>query len=178
MLALASTEAKNKALIASAESLRRRKGEILSENAKDMEDGTCGKLFLCNGIELDTNDNDSYDLVYSTITMQHIPVYDIRLNYLREFYRVLRAGGWVSIQMCFGIPKSPSVSYYENAYDAKGTNGECDVMISDVSQIKDDLELVGFSKEYTTVGGSNVLAIDGTESLTSLECRILDKLTI
>ena len=38
-LALASTEAKNKALIEAAESLRRRKNEILSENAKDMAAG-------------------------------------------------------------------------------------------------------------------------------------------
>ncbi len=39
ILATASTEAKNKALIAAADSLRRRKNEILSENAKDMEAG-------------------------------------------------------------------------------------------------------------------------------------------
>jgi len=39
VLATASTEAKNKALCAAAESLRRRKNEILSENAKDMEAG-------------------------------------------------------------------------------------------------------------------------------------------
>jgi len=39
VLALASTEAKNKALLAVAESLSRRKNEILSENAKDMEAG-------------------------------------------------------------------------------------------------------------------------------------------
>ena len=39
VLALASTEAKNKALIATAESLRRRKNGILSENAKDMTAG-------------------------------------------------------------------------------------------------------------------------------------------
>ena len=38
-LANAPTEAKNKALLAAAESLRRRKNEILSENAKDMEAG-------------------------------------------------------------------------------------------------------------------------------------------
>ena len=39
VLALAPTEAKNKALLAAADSLRRRKKEILSENAKDMEAG-------------------------------------------------------------------------------------------------------------------------------------------
>ena len=39
VLACAPTEAKNKALTEAADSLRRRMGEILSENAKDMAAG-------------------------------------------------------------------------------------------------------------------------------------------
>ena len=56
VLALASTEAKNKALIASAESLRRRKGEILSENAKDMEAGAKKGLSAAMLDRLELND--------------------------------------------------------------------------------------------------------------------------
>ena len=56
VLALASTEAKNKALIATAESLRRRKNGILSENAKDMAAGAKKGLSAAMLDRLDLND--------------------------------------------------------------------------------------------------------------------------
>jgi len=56
VLALASTEAKNKALIATAESLRRRKNGILSENAKDMAAGAKKGLSAAMLDRLELND--------------------------------------------------------------------------------------------------------------------------
>ena len=56
VLALASTEAKNQALITAAESLRLRKGEILSENAKDMAAATQKGLSAAMLDRLELND--------------------------------------------------------------------------------------------------------------------------
>ena len=56
VLALASTEAKNKALIATAESLRRRKNGILSENPKDMAAGAKKGLSAAMLDRLELND--------------------------------------------------------------------------------------------------------------------------
>jgi ubiquinone/menaquinone biosynthesis C-methylase UbiE len=102
-------------------------------------------LYTCNGTDLDNVPNDRYDLVMSTIVMQHICVYEIRKNYFKEFFRVLCSGGFISIQMGFGIPSPLSVSYYENYYDASSTNRGCDVAIGNPDEIKRDLEEIGFT---------------------------------
>ena len=80
----------------------------------------------------------------STITLQHICVYDIRFNYLKEFYRVLKPGGLLSIQMGYGEGKAGAVDYYCNNYDATSTNSNCDTMVTDVEQPINDLGKIGF----------------------------------
>jgi ubiquinone/menaquinone biosynthesis C-methylase UbiE len=108
------------------------------------------KLILCNGVNLSNIPNDEYDIVMSTICMQHICVYEIRLNYLKEFYRVLKPGGYVTIQMGYGVPSPQSVDYYENNYDALSTNRGCDTNISDYTQVEKDLMSIGFKNfKYT-----------------------------
>ena len=101
-------------------------------------------LILCNGIDLNNINNDEYDIVMSTICMQHICVYEIRLNYLKEFYRVLKPNGYVTIQMGYGSPSPLTVDYYDNNYDASTTNRGCDTNISDYTQIEKDLLNIGF----------------------------------
>ena len=101
-------------------------------------------LYKCNGVDLSEITNNMYDIVYSTICMQHICVYDIRFNLFKEFYRVLRSGGSICIQMGFGNIHPNGVKYYDNHYDAISTNGFQDVMIDDVNQIKTDLENIGY----------------------------------
>ena len=101
-------------------------------------------LILCNGIDLNRIDNETYDIVMSTICMQHICVYDIRFNYLKEFYRVLKNGGHITIQMGYGNPSPSCVDYYDNYYEATSTNRGCDTNISDYKQIEKDLLSIGF----------------------------------
>jgi ubiquinone/menaquinone biosynthesis C-methylase UbiE len=101
-------------------------------------------VILCNGIDLSSIDDKTYDIVMSTISMQHICVYDIRFNYLKEFYRVLKNGGHITIQMGYGTPSPMSVDYYENCYTATSTNRGCDTNISDYTQIEKDLLKIGF----------------------------------
>jgi ubiquinone/menaquinone biosynthesis C-methylase UbiE len=105
-------------------------------------------LFLCNGVNLDKIKSNEYNIVMSTICMQHICVYEIRLNYLKEFYRVLKPGGFVTIQMGYGrtspVPGKVIHDYYDNNYDALGTNGMNDTSVADPSQIEKDLTSIGF----------------------------------
>jgi len=106
---------------------------------------TNSKLFVCNGVDLNIIKDNSYDIIMSTITLQHISVWDIRMNYFKEFYRVLRSGGVLCIQMGFGSPSPSTVFYHENYYDAPATNRSFDCEIAYPSQIQEDIYRAGFS---------------------------------
>lgn len=108
------------------------------------------RLYSCNGVDLSEIPDARYDVVMSTIAMQHICVYDIRYQYLKEFFRVLRPGGWVTLQMGFGSPSPSTVPYHANHYEARSTNRGCDVEVASPSQLEDDLLSIGFKDfEYT-----------------------------
>jgi len=115
------------------------------------------KLYLCNGIDLDKIPSSTYDVIMSTICFQHIRVYDIRYNLLKEFYRVLKPKGVITMQMGFG-PETlikKSVPYHTNYYDAPGTNGQIDTRVESPDELKNDLEQIGFTnfKYYITSTG-------------------------
>ena len=103
-----------------------------------------GNLYVNNGMDLSVIKNDSYDIIMSTICFQHICVYDIRKNYLKEFYKVLKPGGKLTMQMGFGTNHPRTVDYYENFYDAEGTNSMCDTRVESHEQLKKDLTDIGF----------------------------------
>lgn len=114
--------------------------EWLQHNRIQESDAT---LYLCNGRDLADVPSDHYDVITSTICMQHICVYDIRKNLFKEFFRVLKNGGKISIQMAYGA-KHGSKNYFENFYHAGLTNGGCDVIIENPNHLKDDLTDIGF----------------------------------
>lgn len=101
------------------------------------------RLYTCNGTDLRDIPGDEYDFVMSTIVLQHIAVHEIRFNYLRELFRVMRPGGLWSFQMGFGEGWGKA-GYYENRYDAKGTNSRHDTLVTDPAQVEHDLERIGF----------------------------------
>lgn len=101
-------------------------------------------FYVNNGVDLQNIEPNQYDVVMSTITLQHICVYDIRKNLFKEFHRVLKDGGVFTAQMGFGHPSPMTVGYYENYYDANVTNRGCDVCIESSKQLEDDLIEVGF----------------------------------
>jgi len=105
-------------------------------------------LYKCNGYDLDIIGNNVYDLVLSTITLEHIAVYDIRLNYFKEFYRVLKNNGILTFQMTYGPTnikhRQSQINYYSNDYTIVGTNGLHDVRIDCPEQLIKDLEKCGF----------------------------------
>jgi ubiquinone/menaquinone biosynthesis C-methylase UbiE len=112
---------------------------LVSKNYKDNF-----KFYVNNGVDLDCLPENEYDFVMSTITLQHIAVYDIRFNLLKGMFRVMKSRGVLSIQMGYGDNGYGKSDYYANDYDAKGTNSKHDVIVSDVNEIRRDLAKIGF----------------------------------
>lgn len=100
-------------------------------------------LYQNNGIDLQELKSNEYDFVMSTIALQHIAVYEIRYNLLSEMFRTMKKGGVLSIQMGYGRGYGKA-EYYENAYDAKGTNTKHDVIVPTAKCIYSDLIKIGF----------------------------------
>jgi len=98
----------------------------------------------CNGVSLDVIQDNTYDFIMSTIALQHICVHDIRFNYFKEFFRVMKSGGVLSFQMGFGTKHPNTRDYYDNYYDATGTNSACDVRVTDPNDIINELKSIGF----------------------------------
>lgn len=107
-------------------------------------------LWQTDGISLNPIPNHSYDIIMSTITLQHIPVHEIRYNIFKDMYRVLNNGGWITIQMGYGPSRQGAVGYSENRYEAPGSNGDCDVLVTDPKQLEDDLTKIGF-KDFSHI---------------------------
>jgi len=102
------------------------------------------RLFVNDGKNIPT-DASTYDVVFSVITLQHIPCWTLRNFIMTECYRVLRSGGW----FCFQIPlkdERPNISdYHADTFDAAATNGKFDVRVDDPEQLTTDLSNIGFS---------------------------------
>lgn len=105
-------------------------------------------LFLCDGKSIPVNDN-SYDVIFSVICLQHIACYDIRFSIFKEAYRVLKPGGNFCFQMGFGKKEGwMTADYYENNVDATNTNGMHDVRVEKEQYLISDLtEKINF-KNY------------------------------
>ena len=103
-------------------------------------------LYICDGKSVPVDD-ETYDVFFSTICLQHICSYDIRFSILQDAYRILKLGGHICFQMGFGgKPIKDSVSdYYENMYNATHTNGRYDVSFADAEYLREDLvNKIGF----------------------------------
>lgn len=115
------------------------------------EKNTKANLFVNDGITLKNISNDTYDFVYSTIAMQHIPVYSTRISLFNEFFRVLKKNGQIAIQMAFTKKDRKEWNNHAEWKDDKwktlSTNGSCDVLITEnsLNLVKEDLEKIGFS---------------------------------
>lgn len=108
-------------------------------------------LYTNNGVDVSDLEDDEYDFIMSTIVFQHICVYDIRFSLLKDLYRVLKPGGTFSVQFPLGPGHIRCASYYENFYEAPGTNSFYDVRVDSTDQIEGDLKLIGFKDISFTV---------------------------
>lgn len=105
---------------------------------------TIPDLYVTDGDNLGNARINYYDYIFSTIVLQHICVHEIRYSILSSMYNSLKKGGRISIQMGFGKNPPHTVGYYENNYNAIGTNRACDTRVEDPIEIKKDLEKIGF----------------------------------
>ena len=104
-------------------------------------------LYVTNGDDLGMEQENYYDFIFSSIAMQHICVYKIRYSILTCMHKALKKGGRISIQMAFGTFRENSAGYYENCFNATGTNGSYDTRVEEPNEVKKDLENIGF-KEF------------------------------
>jgi beta-phosphoglucomutase len=102
-------------------------------------------LYLTNGVDLKEVPSNVYDTVYSIICLQHICVHEIRFGLMKEFFRVLKPGGYFTAQMGYGSVHPKSVGYYDNQWDASGTNGSMDCRVESPEQLEKDLLQIGFA---------------------------------
>lgn len=102
-------------------------------------------LYTTTGIDLQPIASDRYDFVMSTIVLQHIAVYDIRFSIISDIYRVMKTGGLFSFQMAQYNSVIDKANYFDNTYDAPGTNGRFDVSIDNPDDMINDLIKIGFS---------------------------------
>ncbi len=109
-------------------------------------------LYTSTGTDINVVPSNEYDFVMSTIALQHICVYDIRYSIMKDIHRVLKDGGVFTAQMGFGSPSPATVGYYENYYDAEGTNRTCDVCIESTDQLEKDLLEIGFTNFEFVIG--------------------------
>jgi len=136
-------------------------GEKNIENAKiNLKNAgiTESNLYVCDGKSTPV-ENESYDVWFSVICLQHIACYDIRYSIFEDAYRVLKPNGHICFQMAFGGRDTSShnfnvyakshvimtAGYYDNDVNAKTTNGMHDVSVTEDRQIIDDLEKIGFT---------------------------------
>jgi SAM-dependent methyltransferase len=109
-------------------------------------------LYTSTGVDINVVPSETYDFVMSTIALQHICVYDIRYSIMKDIHRVLKDGGVFTAQMGFGSPSPYTVGYYENYYDAQGSNRACDVCIETTEQLEKDLLEMGYKDFQYTIG--------------------------
>lgn len=110
-----------------------------------------GRLYVNDGTSLEQIESDQYDLVYSTIALQHISAASVREGLFREFHRVLRREGRLALQMIYtDKPReqwSSHATWNQDLFDAEGTNGQCDVLITadTLEDVQNSFSKCGFS---------------------------------
>lgn len=99
---------------------------------------------------------DTYDFVYNTISIQHIPCRTIRQRIYEGLHRCMKDGASITLQLAYnptyvaGVWSSDTehASYESDFFDTDKTNGHADCVIN-----ANDLDLLGqdFSKLFKNV---------------------------
>lgn len=106
---------------------------------------------------------DSYDFAFCTISLQHIASYSVRRNIIKDLIRILKHDGKITLQLLMSkhypyLLRNETMSwekldlhyevdtqhagYFEDKYDAEGTNSACDSIIgsNDISRVVNDFQ--------------------------------------
>lgn len=126
--------------------------DILEKAPSNLEENKIPipNLYLTNGHSLDIIKDNTYDVVFSIICMQHISCRDWRLDLYREFSRVLKPGGYFTFQMGYGPGHPISRDYFHN-YGPEDEEGHFDVRVENEEDLFRDLEANGFDTIKFTI---------------------------
>jgi ubiquinone/menaquinone biosynthesis C-methylase UbiE len=105
---------------------------------------TTSNLWVNDGRSLEMISDVQYDIVFMTISHQHITSRSVRLNLYREFLRVLKPNGILTFQTGFGPSHPRSVDYFADTFTNESDFVDKDVRVENVQHIKTDLEECGF----------------------------------
>jgi SAM-dependent methyltransferase len=109
------------------------------------------KLYQTDGLSCSIESNN-YDFIYSTICIQHICVYETRINIIKDFYNLLNETGEICLQVGFGWDNG--MHWGTNNYTATSTNAGNDFTIPNEShfeKIEKDLLNIGFKSVKFTL---------------------------
>jgi SAM-dependent methyltransferase len=111
-------------------------------------------FYESSGSDCGETPDNTYDFVYNTISIQHIPCRTIRRRIYEGLYKCLKPGGAISSQLAYnptyvaGVWSNDTVhaSYESDFFDAEKTNGHADCVINanDLPMVKEDFESYGF----------------------------------
>jgi SAM-dependent methyltransferase len=107
-------------------------------------------FYVSSGIDVGDAPVNTYDLVFSTIALQHIPSRTIRTNIFKGLHSILKPGGTITYQIAFNPNGRPGVwshdaehaAYDADFFGAQATNGHADVVINndDLPMFQKDME--------------------------------------
>lgn len=111
-------------------------------------------FYVSSGADVGATPANTYDFVFNTISIQHIPVRVIRQTIYEGLYRCMKDGGSITLQLAYHPTYQAGVwshdtehaSYESDFFEATKTNGHADVVINekDLPLFKADFEKVGF----------------------------------
>lgn len=111
-------------------------------------------FYPSSGLDMGAIPSKFYDIIFSTISMQHIPSRKIRNNILKSMWNALYDNGWITLQLAYhptyqaGVWSSNTehATYEADFLGAQATNGHADVVINedDLPKLQEDIEKIGF----------------------------------
>ncbi|MDB5445281.1 MAG: hypothetical protein JWQ97_598 [Phenylobacterium sp.] len=144
--------------------------EDMARGARERCPGS--EVWTTSGADCAAAPSAGYDFVFSTIAIQHIGSFDVRNSIIKDLWRVLKPGGKGTLQMLFSkhypyrsqgllgpvgntlveiMPRDHQhAGWFENKFDAQGTNSGCDTMIGtdDLPNIRTYLEQLFSDVEF------------------------------
>lgn len=123
-------------------------------------------FYVSSGMDVGNAPEDTYDLVFSTISIQHIPVKTIRHNIFQGLHNSLKPGGWFSIQVGYAPDikagvwshDSDHASYDSDFFNATATNGHADCVVNeqDIPKVHADLSSIFSNVQMALVNVSSL----------------------
>lgn len=103
-------------------------------------------LYQSSGLGVDLPETTYYDFIFSTIALQHIPVYDIRRQIFSDLLKLLKPNGQCCFQIGFGWDNG--THWLDNHFSSRTTNAGHDVCVPNerhLEIIRKDFESIGFT---------------------------------